>query len=151
MPRSPVSAQIRTPNLCTLAQPVPSPCSLDRGWTYIVGLLLILCLSPSPTALWGSSCTDPHHQINHLALFWTVNKTSPYHCDHCPRQTLRDCARKGTTLPAANLLCTVCPLMVHPFWAWQTSFCVSQTLDVHACVLLEDKQTFHALTPKAVF
>lgn len=28
---------------------------------------------------------------------------------------------------------------------------VSHTLDVHACVLLEDKQTFHALTSKAVF
>lgn len=84
---------------------------MHGGWTYTLGLPPTSCLSPFPTALWGSSCRNPHHQINHLALSGTVNKASPYHCGHCPRQIPCDCARKGTILPASNLLCTVCTLM----------------------------------------
>lgn len=93
---------------------------------------------------------DPHHQINHLALSGAVNKVSFYHCDHCPRQILCDSARKGTILPASNLLCTVCTLMCISSELGKPSS-VSHTLDVHAFVLVEDKQKFHALTPKAVF
>lgn len=127
---------------------------MDGCWTCMVGLPPALCLCPYLLQLPGGVPGWTLILIHHLAWSGTVNETSPYRYDHDPVQNLCNCVRKGMVMPVANQQCTVYALIACLFWTWWTFSCVSHPLDssdLRECALLENKQTFHALTPKAKF